>query len=159
MDDFRIITQLCEVRRTLPLFKAKGSNPAARLGLQYERRVGRELKRQVALRNLTAVDLNPWFFFSDTYGSGNCSPDIVLLAQGQICVVEIKLTWIPEALTKLQLLYCPVVSFAMQKPVNGLVICKNLTPKAPPAALTLSEALSQPGGLLHWPNIGHILWD
>lgn len=159
LPDFRMIVGLTGAKRASPLFgKIKGSNPAAKLGLRYERKVGSELQRHVTATRFVRLERNPWFTFYDAYGVSNCSPDFILHMEDRVIVVEVKLTWVEVALAKLDELYCPVVSCALNCPVLPLVICRNLTASAPPAKFTLSEALMSNSKLLAWPQTGHIIW-
>lgn len=139
--------------------KAKGSNPAAKQGLRYENRVAKQLAQHVAAKHFREVEHNPWFTFSDQFGTSNCSPDFLLHTDdGKIIIVEVKLTWVEVAAHKLNDLYCPVISAALDTWCYPLIICRNTTPKAPPAALTLSSALKSPYRLLLWPDNGRIPW-
>lgn len=134
------------------------SSPAARLGLRYERKVGQELDRHVSQERFARLEHNPWFTFSDTYGTNNCCPDFLLWVNDGIVVVEVKLSWVEVALPKLQDLYIPVVSRALGVSAIPLVICRNLNSNAPVAKFSLREALVSSNKLLHWPNTGRIQW-
>lgn len=142
-----------------PFGKARGSNPAGRLGLQYERKVKKELEYHKKVGNIIDVVHNPYFKFSDTVGAGACCPDFVLYTKEAIVIVEVKLTWVAEALEKLTHLYIPVLEAATGLKAHGLVVCRNMVPGSPPALFTLAEALAKPGSLLYWPNIGRIIWQ
>ena len=160
LPDFRIALGVKAAGRATRAFpKPRPSNAHARMGLTYERRVGKELGRYVETGFFIGLEHNPWFTFSDTYGTANCSPDYLIHIKGGIIVVEVKLTYVEVALAKLDDLYLPVVSAALQTKVFPLVICRNTTALAPKAALTLSEALKAPAKLLQWPMTGHILWQ
>lgn len=143
-------------RREFP--KPKPSNPAAKLGIRYENRVGKELRRHVIPNRFTDLEHNPWFTFYDVYGVGNCCPDFLLWVNDRVIVVEVKLTWVEVALAKLDELYCPVISAALHCPVLPLVICRNATTNSPSAKFTLGEALISKNKLLQWPQTGHIQW-
>ena len=139
--------------------KAKGTSPAAKQGLRYENRVAKQLALHIVAKHFLRLEHNPWFTFSDQFGTANCSPDFLLHAEdGKIIIVEVKLTWVEVAAHKLNDLYCPVISAALNTWCYPLVICKSLTPKAPRAELTLSEALASPFKLLLWPDNGRIPW-
>lgn len=157
--DFRFACEILVANRSLRQFpKPKPSNPAARRGLQYENRVGRELTKQVGKNGFIKCEHNPWFIFTDKYGTNNCSPDFLLWHERGIIIVEVKLTWVEVAFAKLSELYVPVIVEALQVPVKPLVICRNLTNNAPIASLSLKAAIENNNPLLHWPDIGHILW-
>ncbi len=98
-------------------------------GLRYERNVVK------ALRN-RGLDLehNPWFEYWSRWSKksklgaiGHCCPDIVVyeLSQNRAIVIEVKLTYTPEALSKLRTLYCPVVECVTGLKSVPLVIFKN----------------------------------
>jgi hypothetical protein len=160
LTDFRMavgLTGAHRARREFPV--AKPSNPAAKLGLRYERNVGKELKRHIMPSRFSDLEHNPWFTFYDVYGMGNCCPDYLLWLDNRVIIIEVKLTWVEVALAKLQELYCPVVSTALECPVLPLVICRNVNRSSPPAQLTLVKALTSDAKLLQWPNIGHIPWQ
>jgi hypothetical protein len=159
-DDFRFVHELQHAWRNEREFaKARGSSPAAKIGLRYERNVGKELARHIGPAKFSSIEHNPWFRFTDYYGTNNCSPDFLLWDRDRCAIIEIKLTWVPAAMAKLCELYCPVVSAALQCKVMPLVICRNLTPQAPKAEQTLVKAMTSVTKLLHWPQIGHIPWD
>lgn len=157
--DFRIALGLRWAERSRRDFpKPKPSNTAAKLGLRYENNVGKELTIHVKRGNFRRIEHNPWFTFSDDFGTANCSPDFLLWEEQGITVVEVKLTWVDVAIAKLMDLYGPVVSHALNAPVRFLVICRNLTPAAPSAKHSLREALESEEPLLQWMSNGHILW-
>lgn len=159
ISDFRPAIELCSAARATRQFPVpKPSNFAARIGLRYERRIGKELALHIASEHIDRVEHNPWFTFTDKYGSGNCCPDFIFWLQNVIVIVEVKLTWTEVAMRKLMELYCPVVATAFQCGVVPLVICRNLTLDAPAAKFSITDALSAELHLLHWPSIGHIQW-
>ena len=157
--DYRMVVDITRAERAKRHFPTpRPSNAAAKLGLRYERNVGKELTRQVTLGNFVKLEHNPWFTFYDKLGVANCSPDFLLYLENGVVIVEVKLTWVEVALAKLCELYCPVVSVALGLPSRPLVICRNLTPYSPPATLSLREAIAEPNRPLLWPSNGHILW-
>lgn len=159
LPDFRMAIGLNSAWRTQPLFvKSRASSQSARNGLRYESRIGKELQRFVAAKTFSNLEHTPWFGFSDTYGTASCSPDYLLWFEGRAIIVEVKLTWVEVAKHKLDELYCPVVSLALQCPVLPLVICKYLNPQAPKAELSLQRALTSSAKLLHWPQIERMKW-
>ena len=159
LPDFRMAVGITGAHRATRKFpKPKPSNIAAKVGLRYEARVGRELNIHIKPNRFERLEHNPWFTFYDTYGMSNCCPDFLLWFDNRVIIVEVKLTWVEVALVKLLELYCPVVSVAFDCPVLPLVICRNVTSKSPKAKLTLSDALTSPEKLLQWPQTGHIQW-
>lgn len=155
---FRLLTGLKQARRTEALYHPKPSNAAAAIGLQFERRIKRELVYHAAMGRLGVIEHNPWFVFADSRGSSQCCPDFLIWTPAHIVVVEVKLTWVPEALEKLTKLYCPIIGMALERETQSLVICRHLALGAPAAVFGLAEALASPDALLHWPNNGHIPW-
>lgn len=157
--DYRMALGLTGAHRATREFpKPKPSNAAAKVGLMYERKIGRELGAFVKRGYLDDIEHNPWFTFYDSCGIGNCCPDFILTTPQGLIIVEVKLTWVEQALAKLNDLYLPVVSIALNAPVKPLVICRNVTPMAPRASYTLGDALTSREPLLHWPSSGHIQW-
>lgn len=160
MEDFRKVSNLLRASRVEQgPFKIKASNASAKRGLQYEQRVFTALKAFVSEDKFFKIEHNPWFSFTDANGHNYCAPDILLhYKHSTVVIVEVKLTWVKEAEPKLEQLYCPVISLALDRLVAPLVICRNLIPEAPRPSFTFSEALDNPHRLLHWPATGTILW-
>ncbi len=157
--DFRMAVGITAANRALRAFaKPKPSNIHARHGLQYENKVGKELNLHLGKERFLRLEHNPWFTFTDTYGTSDCCPDFILWLDRGAIIIEVKLTWVDVALTKLHELYCPVISIALDTHVLPLVICRNITPFAPAPKFSLSEALSSPNKLLQWSSSGHIQW-
>lgn len=157
----RIAIDIVSAQRHNRPFILEPSSAAARLGLRFERRVHTELKRFVP-SIAASVEHNPVFTFCDAFGSAMCVPDFLLWCRNpeRLIIVEVKLTYVPEALAKLKELYCPVVSEALKvRIVEPLVLVRNLTPAAPKPGLTVSEALAKPGRVLQWLNYGPIKWQ
>lgn len=160
LPDFRMAIGLTAAGRATRNFpKPKPSNPAARRGLQYENRVGKQLQQHIHSELFRRIEHNPWFTFSDTYGTSNCCPDFLLWCDSGIIIVEVKLTWVEVAIAKLTDLYCPVISHALQEPVTPLIICRNVTANSPTPKFTISSAMVSPYRLLHWPDTGKIQWS
>lgn len=90
-----------------------------------------------------------WLEFADANGHGYAQCDF-LVAEG-VCgalvpvVAEAKLTWRREAYGQLRGLYLPLLRAALGRDVGALVVCANLTPETPRAAIagSLSEALAR----------------
>ena len=89
-------------------------------GLRYENNVVKQLK-------LCGFDLehNPWFMTNN----GPKCPDIVVyeLCKNRAIVIEVKLTYTPVALVKLEAIYCPIIKSITNLDVFPLVITKNVT--------------------------------
>jgi hypothetical protein len=149
----KVTGELRSARRCPPKYTPKASSAMAKLGLSYERKIVRDLMRSVWL-----VEHNPWFEFQDELGVSTCCPDIILTADSKIIVIEVKLTWVPEAIEKLRGLYCPVVEYALAAEVFPLIIVKNLRPDAPPVQDSVQRALESEMPILQWIGSGHIPW-
>jgi hypothetical protein len=72
-----------------------------------------------------------------------------------ICV-EVKLTYVPSAISKLKTLYLPVVHKAFSLPVFPLIIVKNLTISTPKPSSVLSSALGLEVPVLNYLGFGKI---
>ena len=147
----RTAGELRSVKRCAAQLVPKGRTPAQREGLRYERKVRDALR--LALGDANVVH-NPWFIFEDAEGSAYCCPDFIITLPYGIVVIEVKLSYVDEAIIKLRRLYCPVVAKAFGEAVTPLVICRHLTPLAPPAASALGPALSLGVPLMHWLGLG-----
>lgn len=139
---------------------ARLETEAQRRGKRYENRVHKELLHLLALSpQIHKLEHNPWFAFSAEDSEGACSPDFVLhLNSGVIVCVEVKLTWVPAALEKLEHLYCPVIRRVYNETVFPLVIARHAAAGAPKPAFTVGAALTAPGRFMLWPDSGHIAW-
>ena len=132
---------------------ADGRRPRGRkgAGISYERTV-----QKAFVAGGWQCRANLWFEFEDARGYGQCSPDLVLAWQGQLIVVECKLTDVIEARSQILELYKPVLEYVTQKKVWGVVVSKNLTPYSTQVVASIGEALLQLETgipLLHW--LGH----
>ncbi len=131
-------------------------------GIRYERKVHRALA--VLAKTLhSTVEVSPWFTFTDSVGSGTCSPDAILWYDGLVAlVIEIKTTWVPTAHTKLSGLYLPVVNVALKPLVlRSLVICKNLTLDSPRPIESIGEGTlmtSHEAPVYQWTGQGPLRW-
>lgn len=90
---------------------------------------GRSFERSVA-KALPGAIHGQWFEFRDRNGPGWCQPDLFLELNWGILVLEAKYTWVPEGFTQMERLYKPVLEKIFCKPVQGVQICKVLTPEA-----------------------------
>lgn len=161
-NDHRIVfKETLSARRSLREIHApKPTSPAGLAGLRYERRVDRQLRKHIVEKRFSKIEHNPWFTYSDQFGSGFCCPDFILWSPGGnfVVVAEVKLTWIGAAILKLRDLYLPVVAAALDVPAMPLTIVRNLTPESPDAKHTLAEALSSEAKLLQWFDNGSMPW-
>jgi hypothetical protein len=141
------------------------SSRIARAGLAYQRRVGRALAA-TAERLGGSFDPEPWFRWKA--GAGDswrlAVPDGLFTFGDLQLVIEVKLSFVPDAPEKLAKLYVPVVERARRLRVRPLVITRALRPEAVghPFVETLSEAARLPAGvpvpILLYLGSGQILW-
>jgi len=154
----RAITGLTFAERTSPRPLPPPSSAAAKVGLQFERRVLRELAQHQNAGHIARLEHNPWFAFNDANGPGLCSPDFLAQTAAGLTIIEVKLKWVEEAERKLRQLYAPVVAQIFGKKPSILVLCRRLADGAPAADVALSTALAKPSALLLWPSNGRIPW-
>lgn len=117
---------MISVRQIPPRPLPKPKTEIQKQGLRYEKRVIKQLKRH------WEVEHNPWFEtqVQDDHPKFLC-PDAIIWQQGQIIVLEVKLTYTPEALKKLKEKYVPAVEQTYEgSKVLPLVIAKNTPPIA-----------------------------
>lgn len=137
--------------------KSRASNSRGYVGLLYERSAVKMLKS--VLPKTMKLEHGPWFYYTASEGaSGACQPDVLIHDDdfGFTIVVEIKNTWVPGAILKLNSLYCPVVSRALSRPTKPIVLVKNLTPDSPRPQSSLTFSLLSPSPLLQWLGRGTI---
>jgi|SRR5215467_12098502 len=135
---------------------SRSQQPGIVLGLRYERRLLKEITSLFKYRDFE-IEHNPWFFYTlDDNSTGACSPDILLHDNelGLTWVIEVKYTWIPDAIQKLRDLYCPVVELALSRITEPLVVVKRLTPDSPTPKLGL--LLPSDVKLFQWSETGPI---
>lgn len=125
----------CERPKFIPLGRRR-QHSAKAAGLRYEAQVGTALGPS-ALHG-------QWFHFIDGEGEAWCQPDFLLYDPSGVCfVLEVKLSWVPEAAPKLRGLYLPVVERALQRPARPIVVCRNVEgAPAGQTVLTLDAAKS-----------------
>lgn len=128
----------CTKPAFIPTNRPRGASNKA--GLAFEASVAASLPSSLH---------GQWFEFADANGQGWCQPDILQFVGSYVRVLECKLTWTPVAFYQLRDLYLPVVAMAYKLPAKGLMVCRNLTPSAPPASLDLAGAMVT--GLWHRP--------
>lgn len=102
------------------------------------------------------LENNPWFYYETETEKSACSTDALIFDMefGFIIVVEIKNTWTPLAIQKLNGLYCPVVRKVFNKPTKPLVIVRNLIPGSPLPKLSITSALLSEVPLVQWFGSG-----
>lgn len=133
--------------RYLPKPKALRGSRAA--GIGYERKVGRLLSRLWPDETFSGH----WFEFEDAYGRGCCQPDHFVVLDGQVLLVECKLTENPTAWEQIRGLYRPVLAAEFGLPVTGVQACKHLKRSRCPI-VDVREALKIPGGDFLWHYLG-----
>ena len=135
---------------SIPLSRPR--NGSKRYGLKFEQSVARRTGGQHGI----------WFSFLDANGPGYCQPDVLLGIDGEIIVLECKLTDVAEARKQLAYLYLPVVGRALGKPCRGIVVVRHLTRETTLANVVTSmgQALKQASATyyptLHWIGRGPI---
>ena len=133
------------VRRCPPRLVPKASNVPAAKGLAYERKVARELT-QVANILGGNCEHNPWFEYrSNKSDKWACVvPDCIVSLGSIVYVIEVKLTYVPEAKEKLDKVYIPIVRAGLcampYVKVFAVVIVRNLSPDARPRISRLADA-------------------
>jgi len=144
--------------QTSPRVLPKPNIPHLRKGVLYEIRFCETLSQ--TLPTSFEIKFNQWFEYKRSYARevSVCCPDILIFDrdQNKCIVVEVKLTYTPQAREKLDMLYCPVVRMALGLPTLGLVVVKNLLPNCPRPALRFGLALEQ--GLFQWNMQDRLIW-
>jgi hypothetical protein len=87
---------------------------------------GQRYERALA-RALPTADPGLWWEFCDANGPGWCQTDLLWHHEGQVAVLEVKLTDWGEAKDELLGLYVPVLGLALGRPVRPIVVAKTLT--------------------------------
>lgn len=160
----RQVYNLLYARRTHARPLPRANSIPSKLGISYEKSLFRALQKTCAKQNLY-VEFQAWFEFEDHWGPGLAAVDFLIedKKRNLLIVAEAKLTYRPEAETKLRYLYMPVVEKALGKSVSNLkalVICKNLTSSLiGPSIDTLEGAFHLKASVptLQWLGRGPIL--
>lgn len=156
-------------RRILPRQLPKGKHTQTQLdGLKYERAVIGAIADALTAAEVP-FDLchNPWFEYEGAMGKGVCIPDALLAVHkgeyaGKTIVLEVKRTYVPQAIDKLMNLYCPVVHKCFGEAAVPMVICKHSAPGAPRAmptffgALQYGESFEDGFAILQWLGAGKL---
>ena len=146
-------TERCRPRKLPPV-----KTPAQKAGLSYQKKVGGALTTTAKYLGASLLS-EPWFRFCDADGVGQAVPDFILSFGVETLIIEVKLTYTPEAGEKLTKLYLPIVMDHYQTlHARSLVICKNLTPDASHLVNSLSIKKGRGVPVLHWLGRGPITW-
>lgn len=136
---------LIERPNCIPMSKHRGAKAA---GLRYERAFAKQFPQSLH---------GQWFEYEDKHGLAYCQPDLIVsLLPICLIVFEVKYTLTDEAFHQLNHLYLPVVQAAMEAPVFGVAVCKNLVPIRTRFTTTSSfeDAVNQSKAgsavVLHW---------
>jgi hypothetical protein len=90
-----------------------------KLGLGYEKKLGRELGRRFG-----SVHSGQWIEFCDLNGRGFAQPDHYMLCDDSVIVFECKLTQQERGLIQLGQLYRPLLRKIYDRPVVGVLVCR-----------------------------------
>lgn len=133
----------------------------ARAGLSYEKKFVSALQDSTQrIKAWLEIEHNPWFSYKVLNETRICCPDVIAFdIENQFAIViEVKQTFVPNAMEKLRDLYCPVVSRALKIPTKPLVICRSLTPEAPNPSSRIAFALTGEYPLYQWLGTGPVLF-
>lgn len=134
----------------IPASRARKGSKA--YGLKFER----------AVAERTGGRHGQWFSFVDANGPGYCQTDVLLGLDGQVVVLECKLTEVEEARRQLMHLYLPVVGRALHRRTVGIVVVRHLTKESNVANVVtslgaaLKVASESFAPTLHWIGRGPI---
>lgn len=137
IQDLRFATP-CHYPPHLPRTRRLKGNKAK--GITYERVVGRRVAKR-----WPALISGQWFRFIDANGQGYCQPDHFIVFPDQVLLLECKLTQRDRAFVQINHLYRPVLSYLYQRPVTGVMVCKNLIQETRQLVEDLEDTLSLPG--------------
>ena len=106
--------------------KAKLSSKQS-AGKTYERKVGKAVSRLVSRGHLDGdIFAEQWIQFRDAHGLGHAQPDIYIVQEDRILLLECKLTQTGRAWDQMKKLYVPLLSLIYELPVVSVQVCKNL---------------------------------
>jgi hypothetical protein len=150
----RRITGLASVELSTSPWPKTSPRGSKAKGLSFERKVGKELKRQMASGELRQGDLHSgsWLKFLDRNGPGYAQPDHFVLYPDMILLLECKLKQNTQAEEQLQLLYRPLLERLFSRPVFCLQAFNHWRFK--PNKMTLLG----PNELLAYPREGVFTW-
>ncbi len=120
--------------------------------------VGLRFERALA-KKLPTARHGQWFYYVDRNGPGYCQPDLYFEEQGRLIVLECKLTDCDGARGQILDLYAPVLSKALGKPVQGIIVVRHLTRNTELELVHGSLALAKVAcqtqiPILHWLGTG-----
>lgn len=138
--------EMCLRPSHIPKSRPRGSKAA---GLRYEKALASAIPRAIH---------GQWFRYLDLNGPGHCQPDLLIVGQKRVIVLECKLSNVAEGRAQLEGLYLPVVSKVWpEKKALGIVAARHLTRAGDEKLIvpTLKEAilLADAGSalpVLHW---------
>lgn len=108
-------------------FRKQGfQSGAQKRGLKYQAKVLRLLESYKTRTGRTETLVGECAFeFYDRGGRGFCYPDILVLAEDRILILECKLTQTDVAELQIFQLYAPVVSLMWSLPIIGVAVYRN----------------------------------
>lgn len=115
----------------IPISRPRGAKAS---GIRYEKALAKMFG--------TGVIRGQWWEFRDRNGHGFCQTDLFQEGERFALVMESKYTWCPEGHSQLELLYRPVVEFAVGKPVLGIQVCRILKPNMPSELTIVNDIAS-----------------
>lgn len=122
-------------------------------GLRYQKRVAKILKNTGC-----QIEVDPCFSYSRGGKEHFCFPDILVHEPklDRIIVIEVKLSYTPQALTKLKSLYIPIVGQVFGQKAYPLVIVRSAVPGEIGFHSSLKNAIFSPNPVYLWPGYGPI---
>lgn len=125
-------------------------------GISYENKVGARLRQWQERGELVGdIMLGQWFAFEDENGFGCCQPDILVVTDSLVFILECKLTQCEEAWRQLRSLYKPVVETVFQRPSITIQVCKHLRYMPAGMVESIAEVMDSPkDGNLTWHFLG-----
>ena len=91
-------------------------------GLRLEKRVAKEIRHAVP----GEVFCGQWIEYLDENGLGYAQPDIFILQEDQILLLEVKLTQTENGWAQMEDLYEPLLHHIYGLPVHQCLVCQNL---------------------------------
>jgi hypothetical protein len=132
-----------------------------RSGLSYEKKFVEALRKTLSgPKQEVVIEHNSWFIYKTLDAEKICCPDVIIvdLENAFAIIIEVKQTFVPNALEKLCDLYCPVVSRALKIPTKPLVVCRSLAPGGPNPSSRIAFALTSEYPLYQWLGTGPVLF-
>lgn len=116
--------------------KLKGS---CAKGKTFERTIYRRL---CAVLNPADIHYGEWIRFEDSTGKHYAQPDIFIVGEKRIWLIEVKLSQTPNAFAQMRLLYKPLLEKLFpEKDIVIVQVCKNLRYKPKVSITRLRDAL------------------